>query len=76
MPSKLETAARGLVAEIHRATDGRPMRYCGLYEVTQRAKADADAVLYAAGRHWIELSPWPDPLLTMGSVQYRLEADR
>jgi hypothetical protein len=39
MRSKTETAARRLVADIHRATDGQPMRWCGLSETSQRAKA-------------------------------------
>jgi hypothetical protein len=46
MLSKTETAARRLFAEICRATVNRPMRYCGLQETAQRAKADADAVIY------------------------------
>jgi hypothetical protein len=46
MLSKTETAARRLFAEIYRATVDRPMRYCGLQETAQRAKADADAVIY------------------------------
>jgi hypothetical protein len=59
MFSKTETAARRLVAEIYRATGDRPMR--GLQQAAQRAKADADAVIYARDQHWIELSPGPDP---------------
>ena len=61
MLSKTETAARRLVAEIYRATGDRPMRYCGLQEAAQRAKADADAVTYARDQHWIELSQGPNP---------------
>jgi hypothetical protein len=61
MLSKTETTARRLFAEIYRATVDRPMRYCGLQETVQRAKADADAVIYARDQHWIELSQDPDP---------------
>jgi hypothetical protein len=36
MPSKTETAARRLVAEVYRAThDGRPQRWCNLSEVCE-----------------------------------------
>jgi hypothetical protein len=49
MPSKTETAARRLVAEIYRAThDGRPQRWCNLSEVCERTGADSDAVQLAA----------------------------
>jgi hypothetical protein len=61
MPSKTETAARRLVAEIHRATDGQPMRWCGLSETSQRAKTDTEAVHYAALKGWIDFSPKRDP---------------
>ena len=61
MPSKTETAARRLVAEIHRATDGQPMRSCGLSETSRRAKADTEAVHYAALKGWIDFTPKHDP---------------
>jgi hypothetical protein len=49
MPSRTETAARRLVAEIYRATDyGRPQRWCNLTEVCERTGADPYAVQLAA----------------------------
>jgi hypothetical protein len=61
MPSKTETAARRLVAEIWRVTGGRLLRWCGLSEAAQRAGVDAQAVHYAVRREWVQLSPGPDP---------------
>lgn len=61
MPSKTETAARRLVAEIYRRIAGRPMRWVELREVSQQAGADAEAVHLAALRGWIELASKDDP---------------
>jgi hypothetical protein len=72
MPSKSETAARRLVAELYRTTDGRLMRWCGLSEIADRADADAKAVYYAWQQGWIELAPENDP----HSVKLRDEGHR
>jgi hypothetical protein len=59
MPSKTETAARRLVAKIHRATGGQLLRWCSLDAIGHRA--DAAAIQYAVQREWVQLSPGPDP---------------
>jgi len=61
MPSKPETAARRLVAELGAASKGRLWWWCGRHEITQRARVDADAVDYAVQQEWVQLSPGPDP---------------
>jgi hypothetical protein len=62
MPSKTETAARRLVAEIYHATyDGRPQRWCNLSEVCERTGAGLDVVQLAALKGWIDLEPKVDP---------------
>jgi hypothetical protein len=61
MPRKRETGARRLVAELYRATDGRPLRWCSLSEIAERTQVDAEAVYYAVQQDWIQLSPGPEP---------------
>jgi hypothetical protein len=61
MPSKPEAAARRLVAEIYRATDGRPQRWLTLSDVCERTGADEQAVQLAASKGWINLEPKVDP---------------
>jgi hypothetical protein len=61
MPSKTETAARRLVAEIYRATrNGQPMRWCALSNLGEAA-ADVEAIHLAALKGWIDLEPKNDP---------------
>ena len=61
MPSKTETAARRLVAELYRATDGRLMQMRSLQQVAGRAGADAETIYHAAKRGRVEVSPENDP---------------
>jgi hypothetical protein len=75
MPSKTETGARRLVAEIYRATyDGRPQRWCNLTEVCERPSADPDVVQLAALKGWIDLAPKDDPHSVTLSEAGRLAA--
>ena len=61
MPSKTETAARRLVAEIYRTYDGGPQRWCNLSKVCERTGADSDVVQLAALKGCIDLAPKDAP---------------
>jgi hypothetical protein len=43
------------------ARPSSPQQWCSLTEVAERARADAEAVYYAAQKDWIEVAPNRDP---------------
>jgi hypothetical protein len=50
MPSETESIAARLVRALNDASDGRPMQW---REIEQLDGATADAVEFAAARHWV-----------------------
>jgi hypothetical protein len=52
MPSETESIAARLVRALNDASDGRPMQW---REIEQLDGATADAVEFAAARHWVRV---------------------
>ena len=63
LPSKTEATARRLLAEIYRATDGRPQRWCTPCDVYERTGADEQAGAARRVKGWINLEPKQGPAL-------------